>query len=148
MKPSREDLKRDLRIDIPDDAEILYGDAPPNDPAFEPWAWCKDKYQVFIKTPVGKIVILYIALTGFVPLPTPYEVIVAAYPYALKAMEIAWNDLRSQKPVDQKAYLAVLPPQQQMRSNSMSIKWGSLTSGTSVVTVSGLALQAGKRGTG
>jgi hypothetical protein len=145
MKPSREDVERDLNISIPDDAEIQYGDYPPADPSFKPWAWCKDRYQVFIKTPVGQVVVLYVALTGFFPLPTPYEVVVAAYPYAVKAVEIAWNDLRSQQPIEEPAYLAVLPPAQSRPLGAEHMPWGSLTVGTSVVTVSGLSLGVGQK---
>lgn len=140
MKPTREDLRRDLQMPIPDDAEILYGDHPPDDSDFKAWAWCKDKYQVFIKSTVGKAVILYVALTGFFPLPTPYEVVVYTYPFAVKAIEIAWSDLKSQQPIEDPTYLAFLPPGQLQPTSRVHIPWGSLSKGTSVVTVSGLSL--------
>lgn len=145
MNPTREDIERDFKVAIPENAELLYGETPP-DNSFLSWGWCKEKYQVFIKSSLGRIIAVYILLGDFIPLPTPYEIVVLSYPHAVEAIQIAWNDLRSQKPIENPAYVALMPPTQSTRPHAGYTSWGSLTAGTSVVTLSGTFLQAEKAG--
>lgn len=142
MNPSKEEIEKSVGESIPDDAPIVEVSSLP-DPEksegllFRLVGMIEKKWKVFLASKYGKIVYVYLLLISLgVDIPKPIPLAICSYErfQTISADVYAYLERPTEKPV---GYLASLPKEYQMTTDTQQTSLYNLPIGTGIAPVSG-----------
>lgn len=137
MNLSKEEIEKSVGESIPDGTPIVEVSSLPEGLFLRLVGMINHKWKVFLDTKFGRIVAVYLLLiTLGVDIPKPIPLAIYSFEkfQSISADVYAYLDSPTEKPV---GYLAVLPKEYQMTTDTLKTSLYDLPNGTGVAPVSG-----------
>ena len=151
MKPSKEEIESAIGGKLPENAELEFGGADPKssgDTKFDFVVMIKDKFSVWKKSVLGRIVGFYIVLGSIFPLPTLSEVTFIAADHFVDFGHLVYQRVIDPSPRPPDTYIVTVPTEFPLPPSGSPLSQGSLPTGSGIHPLSSYDLQGGRRALG